>query len=202
LALFLFSLILLFFQLKSRRFVEYWPFFAAAAGILLLREPLQKIVQKPPSYAWLILVIPLVFALGYGFDQVAHGFKDTYTPINVQNTQEVHQYLFQHSTPGEIVFTDDWDVFPFYFFFNRKNYYIVGLDPEFMNQYNSSLYSEYADISSGKDASRLERIKNDFRAGWVLVARDHPQFKKNLENKPETFVKVFANNDYTLFQVK
>ena len=77
----------------------------------------------------------------------------------------------------------------------------MGLDPEFMNQYDHTLYEEFADISSGNDSSNLERIKNDFSASWVIVGSDHVQFEYNLEDQPALFSRVHKNNDYALFKV-
>ncbi len=197
----IFSMVLLFFQLKSKRFVEYWPFFGATSGVLLLHEPLFKIYQKSKQVFIPGVVLLLFLAFFYANTQISQGLRDTETPINIKTTQEVNEFLIKNSPTGEIVFTDDWDVFPFYFYFNQKNYYIVGLDPEFMNQFDHDLYEEFADISSGDDPNNLERIKNDFKASWVLVADDHPQFRENLINAPTLFENVFENQNYTLFKV-
>jgi len=70
-----------------------------------------------------------------------------------------------------------------------------------MNQYDPKLYLRYAAISSGEDAINLERIKTDFRAKWVIVASDHPDFRTNLEAEPNLFKKVFSNKEYTVFKV-
>ncbi|MCP4248020.1 MAG: hypothetical protein GY778_13315, partial [bacterium] len=43
-------------------------------------------------------------------------------------------YLETHSDPGSAIFTDDWDVFPVYFYVNHYNHYCVGLDPKFTHR--------------------------------------------------------------------
>lgn len=208
LSLFLFSFFLLILEWKSKRFVEYWPLFAGLVGFIFLEEYFISIFK----YIWktnlrfALGTVGLIFfttAVFYKANiEISRAYNDTQTPINVEAAKEVHKYLINNSSPGDVVFTDDWDVFPFYFFFNRKDNYIVGLDPEFMNQYNHTLYEEYADISSGRDGNNLERIKNDFSAKWVLVASDHPQFKFNLLRNPDLFFKVYSNEEYTVLKVK
>ena len=152
--------------------------------------------------ASIILAAAFFFAFGYHDKQWNQGLADSTTNFNVASAKEVHDYLITNSNAGDIVFTDDWDVFPLYFYLNQKDYYLVGLDPEFMNQYSRDVYQEFADISSGNDSHNLERIKNDFKAKWVLVASDHQQFKYNLLSNPDLFEKVFDNGEYYLFKVK
>jgi len=206
----IFGFFLLALELKSKRYVEYWPFWAVMSGFILAGPYLEeKIINfkknngstsKGISFLMLIILIVAASFL-YGSEQMGKGLADTQTPINMDKAKEVHDVLKKDSSSGDIVFTDDWDVFPYYFYLNQKNYYIVGLDPEFMNKYDSGLFEEFASISSGKDSTNLEKIKNDFNAKWVIVASDHPQFKMNLENNSELFKKVFSNGDFTLFQV-
>lgn len=202
----LFSFLLLFLQWKSKRFVEYWPFFAASAGVLLIGQYFENFlvnIKRTKSIIMFSMIasILLFFIIIKTNIEITQGYTDTQTPININATREVHQYLIANSREGQIIFTDDWDVFPFYFFYNQKNHYLVGLDPEFMNLYSHTLYEEFSNISSGRDSSNLERINNDFKASWVLVGSDHPAFKNNLQLKINLFTKVFENSDYTLFKV-
>lgn len=202
------SIFFLILQWKSKRFVEYWPFFGALAGIFLAAkyfEEKSKIFSNSKAHiaGGAISMSILMLLVGYKANiEITHGYNDTATPIDLVNTKSVNQYLLDNSRAGEIIFTDDWDMFPFYFYFNQKNNYIVGLDPEFMNQFDHTLYEEYAAISSGLDGNNLERIKADFKASWVLVSKDHPEFRYNLISNPELFEKSFDNSDYTLFKVK
>lgn len=215
--LFFFSIFLLLMQWKSKRFVEYWPFFAILSGISLAGKEVGMWLNNLWSsfsssskknfdwfYASGLLVIFIVASYIYATSQWSRAWHDTASILdfNVEAAREAHDYLKNNSNAGDIIFTDDWDVFPLYFFLNQKDYYIVGLDPEFMNQYNPKLYREFAAISSGTDANNLDRIKTDFRAKWVIVASDHPDFHDNLTSQPSLFKQVFSNKEYTVFQVK
>ena len=233
---FFFSIFLLIMQWKSKRFVEYWPFWAIFSGILLAGKqieewggniihfviPAKAGIQKNTSGSRLfgrddtksfsvarslsisILVICFLIAgINYARTEWVRAWHDTSSKadFNVDAAREAHQYLIDNSSPGDIVFTDDWDVFPLYFYLNQKDYYIVGLDPEFMNQYDPNLYRQFAAISSGMDDTNLERIRDTFHAKWVIVASDHQEFHNNLLNNQKLFKEVFKNKEYFVFQV-
>ncbi len=203
----LFSIFLLLLQLKSKRFVEYWPFYASMAGVILAGQYFEKTIFKIKT-DWEIIISTLAAALlllfiGYKASyQIEQAYADTETPINIEDAKNAMDFLSENSSRGDVAFTDDWDVFPFYFYFNQKNNYIVGLDPEFMNQYDHTLYEEYANISSGAESYNLERIKKDFDAKWIIVGSDHPSFNFNLSSNPKLFEKVFQNNNYTIYKVR
>lgn len=217
--MFLFALFLLLMEWKAKRFVEYWPFFGIFSGILLAGKQVEQwgsqifrcytsqSYKKHPGQSIAIaflLGVLLVTSCIYANTQWSKAWHDTSSKadFNVDAAQGAHNYLIEHSQPGDIVFTDDWDVFPLYFFLNQKDYYIVGLDPEFMNQYNAKLYQEFAAISSGMSTQNLAEIKNTFHAKWVIVAADHLTFRDNLRAQPNLFQEVYSNQEYFVFQVK
>ncbi len=204
LSIFLYSAFLLAAQLKSKRFVEYWPLWASLSGFALIGSDLQ-IWLKNFRKSIFILVSTLLFILFsffYAKNQWQTAFDDTTSDFEVNLAAKAHEYIKKNSDPGDIIFTDDWDVFPLYFYLNRKNYYIVGLDPEFMNQFDRNLYLEYAQISSGDDPDNLERIKDVFKSKWVLVNRDHPEFRSNLLARKDLFSEVYNNGEYFVFKIK
>jgi len=217
LTLFILAIIFLVLQWKSKRFVEYCPFFLTMSGFLLLKPFLNERIdefknktffKKNEKYFYLSTFVIFIFlAIFFSITQIESAREDTKTDFSMSAIQKVHDYLKEFSAEGDIVFTDDWDVFPLYFFINSKNYYLVGLDPEFMNQYQGvpyegekeKLYQEFAAISSGKDSFNLERIKNHFQAKWIIVKKDHPNFYKNLKSKPSLFQEIlFATNDSSI----
>lgn len=152
----------------------------------------------------LLVIVSLFISYFYASSQWSRAWRDTSSlaDFNVPAAREAHDYLKSASQPGDIVFTDDWDVFPLYFFLNQKDYYIVGLDPEFMNQYDPKLYAKFAAISSGMTIDNIGEIKTTFHARWVIVAADHVDFLNNLRTRPELFKESFSNKEYWVFQVK
>lgn len=223
-AVFVFTLLFVALVWKSKRFVEYSSFFMPLAGFALIGPFLHaKTEERKRGGFWrktdnvfygaagaaLLLAsfffafVPSRSAENLFLGQIEKSLRDTQTLFSMSALRKVHGYLLQNSAPGEIVFTDDWDVFPRYFFMNSNNYYIVGLDPEFMNQYAGEpfhqpgwLYMEFAQISSGAAADNLDRIKNHFRAKWIIVNTSHGQFYENLKRQPALFQEVlFATNE-------
>jgi len=224
-AIFVTTLLFFVLQWKSKRFVEYTPFFITLSGFFLMQDFIAEKVKEWEKKTFFQKKENIVYGLGiialltatyfYSPTQIEGAKKDSRPDFSMSAVEKVQRYLLDHSQEGDIVFTDDWDVFPKYFFVNHKDYYIVGLDPEFMNQYSSDLYAEFASISSGADGENLERIKDDFKAKWVIVGTDHSDFSANLEAHPELFKKIMFvkgnrsesndsyvyNDGYYLFEV-
>jgi len=120
--------------------------------------------------------------------------------------REAMGYLTAHSEAGSVVFTDDWDIFPVYFYVNHYNNYCVGLDPEFTHQRDPVLWERYKTITRGQTPKtydvpgserrssggqarvriRLEDIRECFAARFVIVDRDHKPFRRKLD-RAETF---------------
>ena len=90
-------------------------------------------------------------------------------------------WLLKNTEPREIVFNADWDDFPFLFFYNQKNYYIVGLDPMYMYKYDKKLYRLYQRITKGKVKKPSEIILSVFKARYVFVDKYHKRLIRNLE---------------------
>ncbi|RMF83601.1 MAG: hypothetical protein D6744_04375, partial [Planctomycetota bacterium] len=127
-------------------------------------------------------------------------------------TRAVMDFLREHSNPGDVIFTDDWDVFPLYFYHNRHNYYIVGLDPKFTHQRDPDLWSRYVRISRGqvpgtirlasaKDGESLatvglEDIREYFHARFVLIDRDHHRLAEALDRAPELAEFIYPGDSY------
>lgn len=220
---FIFALFFLALVWKSKRFVEYSPVFLVLSACLLLKPFIDEKVAEYQSGQLLRRAENLVYGLGVAalvafaavfafgptgrawyLGQIPQARRWVQTLFSMSALQAVHAYLRDHARPGDIVFTDDWEVFPRYFFVNDKTYYVVGLDPEFMNQYDGPpyegqkgrLYREFAGISSGADAKDLGRIRTHFKAAWVIIRTSHRRFYENLKAEPALFEEVlFARND-------
>lgn len=121
-------------------------------------------------------------------------------------------YLHENSAEDSIIFTDDWDVFPVYFYHNHRNRYIVGLDPKFSHARDPVLWERYVKITQSKDfpvtteaectnedgttrresiSVRLEDIRDHFGAAFVMTDPDHTRLARNLEAAPDLAERVF-----------
>jgi len=59
-------------------------------------------------------------------------------------------WLKHNTARDSMVFNAGWDDWPFLFYFNDHNHYLVGLDPLFMYVYDSEKYKIWFDIINGK----------------------------------------------------
>ena len=127
-------------------------------------------------------------------------------------------YLRANSPTDAIVFTDDWDIFPLYFYHNHHNRYIVGLDPEFSHAHDPVLWERYVKITQSKRFPvvatvdvlgddtrthrktvevRLEDIRDHFGASFVITDPDHGRLARNLESTPGLAERVYPSGELT-----
>lgn len=134
--------------------------------------------------------------------------------FDLEEIRRIADFLRRHSQPGDIVFTDDWDVFPVQFYHNRLNYYCVGLDPEFTNRRRPDLWQRYVKITRAETPAtvtipsrapeqppqvitvRQSDIREHFRARWVITDRDHRALAQSLANDPQLAELVYPCSDY------
>ncbi|MCC7291202.1 MAG: hypothetical protein IT449_03955 [Phycisphaerales bacterium] len=119
--------------------------------------------------------------------------------------QRVMEFVKEQSQPGDIVFADDWDIFPVYFYFNDKNRYVAGLDPMFSYERDPELWERYKLLTRGqaplttnvklprrdeqgrvemieqKITVPLEDIRNRYHARFIVVDSDHQPFARKLD---------------------
>ena len=125
-------------------------------------------------------------------------------------------FLQEQSQPGEVVFTDDWDIFPVYFFYNSHNHYVVGLDPKFTHARQPDLWERYVKITRGQIPSEvqvetrglqgqpliefqhfsLEDIRDHFGANYVVTDRDHRPLAEKLEAAKDFAELIYPSTSY------
>ena len=153
--------------LKSRRYGEYFAPLATLFCAYVLSPVLAEgqwvrflhflkknisVIYTPQGLAtaYLIVMIPAIIATnilqlisifkgGYGFGQYVHGME----------------WLMQHTPDNSLVFHNRWDDFPAFFYHNRHNRYISGLDARFLLETNRPLAENYATMEQGRDLADL-----------------------------------------------
>ncbi len=145
------------------------------------------------------VVCLFVFLLigGVPLDDVRGWAKGKY---NLDAVEEALTLIADQSEPGDIVFADDWDVFPVFFYFNDKNYYILGLDPVYALRHDPEMYARFQKISRGQtptlatykaviDGKEVERkvrvkltdIRDRFNAKFAIADKEHLAFARKLD---------------------
>ncbi|MFH0980660.1 MAG: hypothetical protein V2A79_03865 [Planctomycetota bacterium] len=140
-------------------------------------------------------------------------------------------FVQANSPQDAIIFTDDWDVFPVYFYYNHYNRYIVGLDPKFSQVHDPILWERYVKITQSKRFPvtatvevpdekgklqkqtvevRLEDIRDHFGAAFVITDPDHTLLARNLEAAPDLAERVYPPEErrdgrwppFTIYRIK
>jgi hypothetical protein len=226
--------------LKARRFMEYWPIYCVLSAATLAQEPLNGLIGRldrkwaafrserwaEPGKGWLAGAVPraLGLALWLGIAaSVVHwtpmwkGIRDgAACELGLPAIRAAMAALRAASRPGDVVFTDDWDIFPVFFYYNTYNHYIVGLDPKFTHHRDPVLWERYVKISRGQVPAqvtvtaatadggsarqnvdvRLEDIRNHFGARFVITDRDHKALAAKLAKAPDLAELIYPSRDY------
>ncbi|MFQ5461376.1 MAG: hypothetical protein ACE5E5_01980 [Phycisphaerae bacterium] len=244
LTLLLLHFVFLGLTLKARRFIEYWPVFCLLSAAFMAGPLVAEVARRcegmtlrtrPRLAAWLGRAMTAILAMGilgvvYA-SPVWHQIRGKTTCLyDVKAIRSAMVYLKEHSQPGDVVFTDDWDIFPVYFYYNAYNHYVVGLDPKFTHARRPELWARYVNITRGKvprdvsvkleDASdgeetqeihvAMEDIRDEFGARFVIADRDHKKLASKLADAPDfaelvypsTEYKAARNEPYLIFRIR
>lgn len=210
---FILSFVFLILTLKSRRYMEYFMpfalfFIACAASDARTNQTsayFKNFWQKShiiiKSYlitaltVFVLLILPTMINRVFDNPMGKHLKFDTYAPAAawLKNNTPIHS----------LVFHSDWDEWPLLFYHNDYNYYLVGLDPTFMHNFDSDLHQEYVDISSGQDTENIsQKIQKDFGASYVFISKSrHQAFLNNIERDNDARL-VYQDDETAIFQLK
>lgn len=211
----LLSIIFLILVFKHQRFITYYPAFTLLASCFMLQDFIMKAKNYLKKYVKVsISVVLIVLFTCLGGISVWQASNWTQPVFNIKNLQASLNYIKRNSSYGDIVFHDDWDKFPYLFFFDHKNYYITGMDPSFMEQYSKKLFKKYNCLVTNDkyfylynkkincNKFSIEAIKTDFKAEWVLVGSTHFRLNKLLNNAKKDFDLVYSNQKYRVYKVE
>jgi hypothetical protein len=206
----LLALFFLTFTLRSRRNVEYFIPFAVLSAGFSLNQPLSSAKKYWSIFNdwWqkrkiLASVICLYVLAVVPFTAVRNilSVKDLYAGgDSTQKYRGAAEWLKKNTPARSIIFHNDWDDFPPLFYYNSGNYYIDGLDPTFMYDYDKNLYQEWVDITTGKKKNISELVKNDFHSEYVFVDKDHAALENNLKSDGH-FEMVYKDSEGKIYKL-
>jgi len=194
-----------FMLFQSRRFIEYFPpfalIFAAFAWAPLLQEPTITFT-KPKKYN-LQKLYTILFTIVIG---VSVTITLPAAQVSIRKSKPYQLYadasawLIDNSAKGDKVFQTDWDDFPRLFYYNTHNYYLVGLDPTYLQLYDQNLYSLWALITRGKIQEPSSLISDLFKAHFVHSDLNHGRFIRQAEQDPG-LLEVYRDDQAVIFEV-
>ena len=170
-------------------------------------------VARTVTVAAIVLAV-VIGSAAYPWSQIQRGVRCGYDLPAIRAAME---FVKGDSAPAEVIFTDDWDIFPVFFYYNSYNHYIVGLDPKFTHARRPDLWKRYVKISRGQvpaDESveiideagstfteslhiALTDIRDYFGARYVITDQDHKNLARKLANAREFAELVYPSNSYT-----
>ncbi|MFN8372394.1 MAG: hypothetical protein U0694_05905 [Anaerolineae bacterium] len=176
------TLITLGMVFKSRRFIEYFPAFA-----LLLCAVTWG---RGQALDWLphVALRRLALAAGIGISVLlgANTLRAAYGEIinstDVTYMAGASDWLRRNAEPGAMVFQTDWDDFPYLFFHNTHNTYLVGLDPTYLEIANPQLWTRWVAITRGQVAQPSSVIVDEFQAVYVVSDVYHDDFLEQVRH--------------------
>ena len=139
---------------QSRRFIEYFPAFVlifTAIAWMPIINALGKSnndIEFGKNISFVHLFRPYIPSLLLAIillPSIWKTYQDSKFSIGTSKPYELYSnasdWLESNTPEGSRVFQTDWDDFPRLFFYNNHNTYLIGLDPTYMQLYNSGLYN-------------------------------------------------------------
>lgn len=168
---------MMFAYFKSRRFVEYWPFFAvlfsASTFYDALHSPtslLNRVRRAVPETAVLFVVMMVTALLaGFGVQNIKKTSKEISVNAKPTRLAGAAQWLQENTPQGTQVYNVEWDIFPELIFYNHHNYWTLGLDPNFTYEVDPKLYHTAVGVGGGSVDQPGRFIKQYFGAEYVLA---------------------------------
>lgn len=204
--------------LWHRRFVEYWVPFAVLATAFTLWPHIAKVTWedfKESMRYWqmkfvvLLLFAAVSFTVFYNVSHTVDSLKGGSSPTDLKAASF---WLKDNSQAGDIVFDSQWDQFPQMFYWNDKNYYIVGLDPTFMYIHNPDLYWQWRKVADDEEdqwesVSQIHNIlSDDFHCKYILIDKTRnpklDSYIKENDVNQELFTNKFENDNSIVFLVR
>ena len=196
--------------LRSRRNVEYFVPFAVILAAFTLNQPLSLFQkywllaknwwQKRKILASLLVLYFLIMipaTIGQNFWSLKNLFAAGYP---VDKYKKISEWLANNTPEKSLIFHNDWDDFPPLFYYNTHNYYIAGLDPTFMYDFNKDLHKKWVDITTGRQENISEIIGKEFGAEYVFVDKDHPFLENNLKRDGH-FQMIYKDDEGKIYQL-
>ena len=201
------SAMLLLMAFKSRRFIEYWPPFAALFAAFTISPGLERV-----SFGWLArtrdrviaaiaAAVVTAVAILWMSGTILQAREDVKSEPDPSAYRGASEWLAANTPPGSMIFNTDWDDFPMLFYYNPNNTYIAGLDPTYLYNRDAELWKLYADITLGNEENPAPLIRDRFGAEYVFTDNEHPEFSQIAEDTGG-FEKVYEDRFTTVLRVR
>ncbi len=198
---------------QARRFVEYFPpfalIFAAFAWSPLLMDfqlfPDKSADSSRDNFFWRarvqarLILLSLVVAVSIARSiPLARAAIDRSKPYGLYSGASA--WLEKNTPAGARVFQTDWDDFPRLFFYNTHNTYLIGLDPTYMQLYDSDLYALWVDITQGDVENPSQIIARTFASQYAHTDLNHRDFLR-VASEDSGMKEVYRDDQAVVFEI-
>lgn len=177
-SLFFLSVLFLLGTFLSGRNLDFFVYFSSVYIIFSLKyilsaiEITRELVRKS---------IGIGFFIGLAYFFAGNSLEVMNTISNTTyhgSMEEPAEWLKENTNDGEVVFFPTMNWFPRMFYYNTKNYYVVGAEPKLLYEYSPDLYWTWWNISNlgyfcpREKCDEMENVKNNLsnsdegRNGW------------------------------------
>ncbi|MFH2105608.1 MAG: hypothetical protein ABII72_05255 [Parcubacteria group bacterium] len=200
--------------LVAQRLIEYSaPFIVLLAAVVLgdfwqknhsrFKNLLAQIraKKKLKMSAAIIIIVALT---GYGGYFMVDNIKNMrhYTKSYQAGFAEAATWLENNTPAQSTIFQVDWSDFPSLFFYNSDNYYVGGLDPNFMLEYDQNIFNKWNKIFHQEDLHKAYSIiKYDFNSDYVLVTEEFDKINEQAANDPR-WENVYQSEEINIYHLK
>lgn len=205
------SLAFLLLTIRFRRFAEYFVPFAVIFVALVagqLKTHFQHLFQLLKNQALAIQYMvkflffaALAFFIFIDFHVGQNLYSSYHNSRDFNYMKGVTNWLKNSIPPNTVIFHTDWSDFPNLFYFDDQHYYITGLDPTFMYEYDIEQYQLYEDIVRGIQKDNLKQlITEKFQSSVIVLNHNASQFNQNLSDNPD-FIRTYQDADGIIYIV-
>lgn len=147
-SLFLLSIFFLLGSFLSKRNIDYFIFFSAAYVVIVFNYIISQI-EFQKKYIRKSIALGVMILVGYLFIGNFLFLYDRIASSGPYNKIEgAAVWLKENTNKGEVVFNPTWNWFTLLFYYNPDNYYIAGIEPRFLYDYDHQLYWAWWSISN------------------------------------------------------
>lgn len=197
--LLLVALLTLYMLFRSRRFIEYFPAFALLCGAAAWgREPADffNLLPQLRGIRYFALAGVMLFAAMMVRTTVISARDDISHATHPDYLAGGSAWLAENTPAGSMVFQTDWDDFPYLYYHNTHNRYLVGLDPTYMQRFDSTLWDQWVAITQGDIENPAAIIEGEFGARYIISDTRHRKFARVADADPRLRMVYRDDNCY------
>ena len=202
----LLSVAFFFITIVVRKMIEYSApmiiLFSAYSLTFFIKNDWNKIKRFKIFNKYVIALAILILFIPCSLNLRNLYFHTNSNQNDNQSIREAGKWMAANIPPEETIYHVDWSEFSQLFFYNPGNFYISGLDPNFMKDYDEFLYRKWYKIFNEQQLESLyATVKFDFKANYIYFKNDFSEIKNQVESDMR-FNLIYSTNDINIYSLE